>query len=225
MKNNNTLAFSCPHLPFEHKHFLPFIIQTYKRFKCSTIICLGDLVDNHSISYHEHDPDGWAPAQEMEETDKHLAPWFKAFPKVLMCRGNHDCLVDRKGKTVGLPRRAFKPFRNIWNLPKKWEDEFEHVVDGVLYKHGTGFSGKTGHIKAAEDSRMPTVIGHLHAVLGAEWLVSEKDRIFGMAVGCGVNRKKYAFAYGVNYQRKPVLGCGVILDGGQEALPIPMRLD
>jgi len=214
---SNVLIIADTHFPFEHRNYLEFCKEIQNRCKCGTVVHIGDLVDNHSISYHEHDPNGWAPLHEMEETDKHLKPWFKAFPKLKLCRGNHDALVDRKGKTVGLPRRAFKPFRDIWNLPKDWIDGFEFDINGVLYKHGTGMSGRYAHVMAAERARQSTVIGHVHSSLGVEWIVSSKDAIFGMQVGCGVDRKKYAFAYGKDFPRKPILGAGITTDNGEHA--------
>ncbi len=225
MKNENVLVFSCTHLPFEHKHYLEFLKEQQSKYKCTKVVHLGDLVDNHSISYHEHDPNGWNPAQEMEATDKHLKAWFKAFPKLYLCRGNHDNLVDRKSKTVGLPRRAFKPFRDIWSLPKNWVDGFEFEFNNVLYKHGIGFSGMYGHCKARDKSKQNTVIGHLHSVLGVDWNVTSKDRTFGMCVGCGINRKEYAFAYGKDFTNKPILGCGVVVNKGQDAFPIAMKME
>ena len=36
------------------------------------------------------------PKDEMEEADRHLKDWFKAFPEVFLCRGNHDNMADRK---------------------------------------------------------------------------------------------------------------------------------
>lgn len=222
LKKENVLVIGDTHLPFEHKDYLDFCKDIQTRCKCGTVVHIGDLVDNHSISYHEHDPDGWSPSDEMKQTDEHLKPWFKAFPKLHLCRGNHDSLVDRKSKTVGLPRRAFKPYRDIWNLPKGWKDDFEFIINGVLYKHGTGMSGRYAHIMCAERSRMSSVIGHTHSSCGVEYIVSSKDCIFGMNVGCGIDRKKYAFAYGKDFPRKPVLSCGVTTDNGRYAQVFPM---
>ena len=222
--NNNILIISDTHIPFEHKNYLEFCKETQKKHKCNTVVHIGDLVDNHSISYHEHDPNGWSPKQEMKVADRHLANWYKLFPKVKLCRGNHDGLVDRKGKTVGLPKRCFKSYREIWTLPRGWEDDFEFEINGVLFKHGTGMSGRYAHVTAAERARMSTVIGHLHASSGVEYIASSKDCIFGMQVGCGIDRKAYAFAYGKDFPRKPILSCGVILDNGKHPLVIPMEL-
>ena len=221
---NNVLVISDTHLPFEKKGYLNFCKQTEKKYKCNQVIHIGDLVDNHSISYHEHDPNGWSPSDEMKIADKHLISWFKAFPKVKLCRGNHDVLVDRKSKTVGLPRRCFHDYRDIWNLPDGWIDEFEFEIDNVLYKHGTGYSGKFSHVGAAIDARQSCVVGHTHAVAGVEWMANSKQIIFGMNVGCGIDRRKYAFKYGKDFRRKPILGCGVVLDGGKHAMFVPMEI-
>jgi predicted phosphodiesterase len=181
-------------------------------------------VDNHAISYHEHDPNGRSPADEMVEADKHLKRWFSAFPQVYLCRGNHDRLVDRKSKTFGLPDRAIKTFREMWNLPLGWQDDFSWEFYGVRFTHGTGLSGERAHIKAAEQGRQSTVIGHTHSTGAVTYLVSENDRIFGMNVGSGIDRKSYAFEYGRDIIKKPFLGCGVVTDKGKFAQVFPMDI-
>jgi len=227
MKRNETvLVIADTHIPFEHRGYFSFIKRLRDHYKPSTIVHSGDLVDLHSISYHEKDPDGWNPKGEMEEADKRLEKWFKEFPDVLLCRGNHDRLIDRKAKTHGLPSRAFREFRDIWNLPKGWIDDFSFIIGNVLYTHGEGYSGKFGHLQAAVDNRMNVVIGHLHSTAGVEYIASERDIIFGMAVACGIDRHSYAMAYGRNFRRKPILGAGIVeyTKRGTIATFIPMEL-
>jgi hypothetical protein len=141
---------------------------------------------------------------------QHLKRWYTSFHKALVCLGNHDRMVDRKSKTVGLPSEVFKPFRQIWGLPKGWKDDFSHTILGVKYIHGTGYSGDLAHIKAAHDNRMCVVMGHLHSVCGIDYSANEEDCIWGMSVGCGINRKSYAFAYGRDFKKKPILACGIV---------------
>lgn len=221
---DNIFVIADTHIPFEHEGYLDFCVYTYKKHKCKRVVHIGDLVDNHSINYYEHDPNGKSPADEMREADIHLKEWFKAFPKVMLCIGNHDLLVDRKAKTAGLPPRTFKKYRDIWKLPRGWKEAWSWELDDVLFKHGATFSGKNCHIAAAYDSRQSTVIGHVHSVAGVSWSANEKDCIFGMAVGCGIDRKKYAFNYGVDFKAKPIVGCGVISNNGGNAQFIPMDL-
>lgn len=226
MRDLNVLVIGDTHIPFEVKGYLDFCKRIEKAFNCTRVVHIGDLVDNHAISYHEHDPNEKSPLDEMKEADKRLQKWFKAFPEVLLCRGNHDRMVDRKSKTVGLPTRVFKPFRDIWGLPKGWKDDFEFIIGGVKYVHGTGYSGNMAHIQAAYDNRMSCVIGHLHSVSGIEYLANSKDIIFGMSVGCGIDRKAMAFEYGRDHKRKPILSCGVVeyTRHGVNARVIPMEL-
>jgi predicted phosphodiesterase len=195
-----------------------------KRVKCGTVVHIGDLVDNHAINYFEHEPDGHSPNDEMALADKHLSPWYKAFPSLYLCLGNHDRMADRKRRTVGLPTRVFRPFREIWGLPDGWVEGYRHKIHNVIYQHGTGFSGEYAHVKAASLNRLSTVIGHIHSTAGVRYLVSEKDRIFGMNVGCGINRHEYAFNYGRDFPRKPVLACGVITDKGKFCQIFPMDI-
>ena len=57
---------------------------------------------------------------------------------------------------------------------------------------------------------MPTVIGHTHSSAGVHYTANERDTIFGMNVGCGIDVKRYAFAYGKDFPRKPIISCGVV---------------
>ena len=68
-------------------------------------------------------------------------------------------------------------------------------------------------INAARENKQSTVIGHLHTVCNTRFLASYKDLIFGITVGCGIDHTKYAFAYGREQTRKPVLACAVVLNG------------
>ena len=219
----NVLVISDSHIPFEHKYYLDFCLEIKDRVKCGTVVHIGDIIDNHSISYHEHDPNGRSPIDEMREADNHLKRWFSAFPFLSLCKANHD-LVDRKAKTVGLPERVFRPFRDIWGLPKGWKNEFSFEIDGVIYQHGTGYSGDNAHIKAAYNNRQSTVIGHTHSFGGVGYMANEKDCIFGMNVGCGIDRHSYAFEYGRDFKKKPILGVGVVTDKGKYAQFLPMEL-
>ncbi len=223
--DRNTLVVADLHVPFHHKDYLPFCKRIHKAFKCTRVVFIGDIVDNNAISYHDHDPDGWSPADEMGEADKHLKDWFKTFPKAYVCRGNHDSLVDRKGKTMGLPRRCFKPFREMWKLPKGWVDDFAFRLDDVIYEHGAKY-GQYMYIRAAIDNFMSTVTGHSHSSAGVGWIANERNLFFGMGVGCGIDRHKYAFAYGRAMKRKPIVGCGIVSNTthGVNAMFIPMEM-
>lgn len=219
----NVFVIADTHLPFVHRNYLEFCVKTKRKYNCDRVVHIGDVCDMHSCSYHEHSPDGFSPKDEMDKCDAMLKQWFKAFPKVFVTRGNHDNLVSRKGKTAGLPSRCFKSFREMWKYPKGWVDGFDIIIDGVLYQHGTGFSGKQPALSCAVAHRMSAVTGHTHSVSGVNWTASSRDIIFGMGVGCGLNRKSWAFNYGKDMPRKPILGAGVVYDN-KNAQFIPMEM-
>ena len=221
---DHVLVIADLHCPYEHPGYLDFCLEIRDRVKCGTTVFIGDICDNSAISFHEHDPDCKGPEDEMREADHHLSMWMRAFPKAKICLGNHDRLPDRKRKFIGLPKRCFQTFRKIWNLPDMWYDDFKHEIDGVIYMHGTGLSGDQAHIKAASANRQSSVVGHTHSTGAVTYLVSEKDRIFGMNVGAGIDRKLLAFEYGRDFLKKPFIGAGVVTDKGKLAQVFPMEL-
>jgi hypothetical protein len=79
-----------------------------------------------------------------------------------------------------------------------------------------------GHIQAAIDNRQSTVIGHIHSVSGVEYIANNKDTIYGMNVGCLIDRHAYAFDYGKDFKLKPILSCGVTTDRGRFAQVFPL---
>jgi predicted phosphodiesterase len=222
---DSILVFACTHIPFEHPKYLDFLLDTRDRVKCGTIVCLGDLVDNHSLSMKfDQDPNGLSPTDEIREARLHLKKYFKAFPSLFLSLGNHDSRVDLKAKHVGLPEDVFRPFRDIWGLPKEWKDAYSHEIDGVKYMHGTGLSGDNAPEKASILNRQSTVIAHIHHNLKSGYMTSNRDRILYMGVGCGIDIKRYAFEYNRDFIKRPVLGCGVITDRGTNCQVFPMNL-
>jgi hypothetical protein len=91
------------------------------------------------------------------------------------------------------------------------EEQIE--IDGVLYHHGETANGVNGFRNDAKQRMQCTVSGHNHSNLGVSYTASDRELVWGMAVGCGVNQKHLAFAYGRHFKLKPIIGCGVVIDG------------
>jgi len=220
---NNVLVIADVHEPFSKDGYLEFCRQVQEQYDCGTVIHIGDAVDNHATSYHEHDPDGKSAGDEFNIALAKMKRWYYTFPNVKICIGNHDALPFRKAFTAGLPKTWLKTYQQLLESPPTWEWDFVHQVNGVIYQHGTGLSGEMAAINAARENRQSTVIGHLHTVCNTRYLASYKDLIFGVTVGCGIDHEKYAFAYGKQNTRKPVLACAVVLDG-KLPINIPMNI-
>lgn len=219
---DNILIIGDTHEPFSKDGYLKFCRDQQEKFNCGTIVHIGDLTDNHAVSYHEKDPEGRSAGDEFQMALSRCHQWYETFPEAYICIGNHDALPFRKAFTAGLPSHWLKSYQEMLDSPSTWKWDFTHEINGIIFQHGTGLSGEMASINAARENRQSTVIGHLHTVMNTRFLASSKDLIFGMSVGCGIDHEKYAFAYGKQNTRKPVIACGVVLDG---ILPIniPMK--
>ncbi len=219
----NTLIISDTHEPFSLEDSLEFCRDIQEKYDCGTVVHIGDIVDNHAVSYHESDPSGRSAGDEFELAITKCKQWYEVFPEVKICIGNHDALPFRKAFSAGLPEKWLKTYQDLLESPQGWKWDFTHIINGVIYTHGTGMSGEMAAINAARENRQSTVIGHLHTICNTKFMASYKDLIFGMTVGCLIDFKQYAFAYGKMQTKKPVVAIGVVLDG---TLPIniPMIL-
>lgn len=210
------------HFPFEHRHYLDFCQQTFKRFKCKTIVHQGDVTDNHSLGEWDHDPDGFSGGTEAKQARKSIKKWSKAFPKLLIAIGNHDNRIFRKAMKHGISRSWIKSYNEFWESPKTWQWQPSFDIKGVLITHGTK-SGKYAALQTAIGKRQSVVIGHTHTFGGVQYSASHKDIIFGGNAGCGIDIKRYAFAYGKEFDNRPTLGC-LIVHSPREAQFVPMEL-
>ena len=210
---NNVLVVGDLHEPFTKDGYLEFCRDIQEKYNCGSVAFIGDILDNHAVSYHEHDSEGKSAGDEYTWAISKLKRWYETFPEAVITIGNHDALPFRKIFTSGLPSYWLKSYQQLTESPEGWKWDFTHEINGVIYTHGTGMSGEMASINAARENRQSTVIGHLHTVANIKFMASYKDLIFGMTVPCGIDFSAYAFAYGKQQTRKPVIGCGVVLNG------------
>ena len=65
--------------------------------------------------------------------------------------------------------------------------------------------------------------GHHHESFEIQYWGNPHALLFGMTVGCLVDSKSLAMAYNKNNLKRPVIGCGIIVDSIPQL--IPMVLD
>ncbi|MCI0351538.1 MAG: metallophosphatase family protein [Acidobacteriales bacterium] len=209
------------HAHFVHPLYFGFIQETWKQYRVTHTVFIGDVVDLHALSFWEHNPNGLSAETEAAGALDEVQRWYKAFPRARVCIGNHDERHHRVARKAGLPDRFIRTYADVWQTPK-WNWQFEHLLDGVLYQHGTGTSGKDAAFNQAVEKRVSVVQGHTHTDGGFKYHTNHDSRIFGMNVGCGFDLSAYAFAYGRTFARRPVLGCGIVIDGEQpHFVPMP----
>lgn len=209
---SRVLVIGDVHEPVSHPSYLRFTRFIRDKWRCDRVVFIGDVVDHHGISFHAKNPDCPGPRDEAAQTLRGIHKWYNAYPKAEVMIGNHDERVHRLAASVGISSNFLKPYAEAWETPG-WDWKYETFIDDVHILHGTGSSGVRPAKLRAEQSCMSTVIGHVHSVGGVQYGAGPKHRLFGMDVACGVDRNAMAMAYGKNMVRKPVLGCGVLIDG------------
>lgn len=195
--------------------YVRFLQGIADEYQPDRIVCIGDLVDWHSISYHESHPALSSPVQEVRKARRQVKSLTDIFPKAEWLIGNHDDLVRRKARTCGLPDDVLVDPASYWGIDWKVHPRFSRfTIDGVEYSHGeNGPQGQYAAINQAKARFRSVVIGHLHANAGVSYYCNGEFRVFGMSVGCGVDVDKMEMEYGKKFTRKPILGCGVVIDG------------
>lgn len=214
---SRVLVIGDQHEPFCLDGYLDFCIETYNKFNCNKVVMIGDLADNHHASYHEVSSDAKGGSDELDLAISKIQKWYKAFPDADVLLGNHDLLIMRKAQTSNIPTKWIKSYQEVLGVPN-WRFTEEVIIDNVMYIHGIG---SKAHIRARKNF-MSTVQGHHHTECYVQHFVGKRDRFFAMQVGCGVDDKSYAMAYGKWYP-KSAIACGVII-GGETAINVLMDL-
>ena len=216
------LVVSDLHLPFAVDGWLDFIINTHEKYNChEELIINGDLLDLHQYSFHASETDAMSGIDEFEKAKEDIQKLVSAFPKVKLTMGNHDFIIIRRMKEIGIDQRFMKTFHELLDLPDTWEIADDFIVDNVYYKHIGCCGGKTGHINSAISNRMSTVSSHLHANGGISYVTSPTgESIFGLNTGALVDDNAYALRYGKHSRFKSTLGCGLVYSN-KEAYFVP----
>lgn len=208
-KGKKVLVIGDIHEPFCHNDYLDFCIEQYNKYECDTVIFIGDIIDNHFMSFHPTDPDGFGGGEELNRAIYKISKWYKAFPNATVIIGNHDRLAFRKAYSSGISSKWVRDYDEVLNTPN-WSFVDRVVIDNVLYIHGEAGTART----RAKETNNSIVQGHLHSQAYIEYINNNK---FAMQVGTGIDDKKYAFAYN-KAGKESILSCGIVKDGTQAFL-------
>ena len=225
----NTLIWSCTHKPFNHPEFLGFICRLRDQHKCKNFVDLGDEFDNHAMSYHETNPDGYSPGHELDRAREEQKRWNKEFPKVDVCISNHASLFYRQARTLGVPSEVFQSMQKIcgtpdtWRWAPDWVYHFKESKQDVLLTHGTGTAMNTA-FNLSKSEGMSVVMGHHHTECKIVHWANREHRYFACNTGWGGNIKEYAFQYSKRFKKRPILGAIVIKEEGYQAEAYTMKM-
>lgn len=218
------LVISDTQAPFHHKQTIPFLEAVYDTYQLDTVVHVGDELDFYVVSRYPKKP-GTLPnvLDELQRAkDKFLFPMYETFPVVDLLESNHGRRIARAANEAGLPEEFLKPYKELLEAPAGWNWHPSLKIDGVRYEHGDalGGSSKTITTRAPVVNRCSTVVGHFHANPSIMWHNGPEGEIFGMNVGCLMDRESIANAY---YKGPTWSSCstGVVLDG----VPVLVKME
>ena len=222
-KKKTVLVISDTQVPFIHPDTLKFLKAIKTRYSPTDVVHIGDVVDFHTMSDHETDPDGYSSGHELKHAIRSLRGIYKLFPKCTVTLGNHDRRLWRRAMKAGIPLECIRDLGEILRSPEGWDWVDYTIIDGVVYEHGDSFGGLNAAVNHVKNNLRSTVIGHHHSNACIRYLANREELTFAMSVGCLMDTKSYAAAYGKKFAKKSIISVGIVDRG----LPIivPMLLD
>ena len=224
-RTKKVLAVGDLHAPFMHPDAVDFLYALNKKEKPDEIVFLGDIADQHALSRFTRDPTGYSMGHEFEAAALQLAPLYDVFPTARVCWGNHDTRVYDRAAEIGIPGSAIASMHALIGCPRAWRWADEWRIDGVTYEHGTNWSGRDAHVKAANAQMAPVVIGHIHAHAGINYVSNKRHLFWGFNVGCLIDSKQYAFHYAKRNPARAIIGVGIIDRGVPRFHPMHLGRD
>lgn len=221
--NSRILFISDMHIPYHHPNTIPFLKSLKERYNPTRIICLGDELDKHALSFHDSDPDLMSAGDELAASLPVIAELEAIFPEMDIIDSNHGSMVYRKAKHHGLPRRYIRSYNEVLGVGEGWvwhNDLTITLPDGqrVYIHHGKSSDA----IKTSQAMSMSHVCGHFHESFGVKYWANPNGLFWAMNGGCMIDDKNYAFAYNNTNLKRPIIGTCLIIDGVPilEAMPL-----
>lgn len=217
------LVISDMHWPYAHPDIIPFLKAVKKKFKPDTVVCIGDEVDFHALSYHESSPELPSAGDELQQAIDGLQPVYKLFPNVTVVESNHGSMVLRKALTGGIPNKAIRSYNEVLDAPKGWKWVFDVTIQtplGPVYLcHGkTGTPGRLAQLYG-----MSTIQGHFHEKAQITFIGTPEKLMFDAHTGCLADDKSLALGYNKINPKRPIVSLIVVVNGVPQLVPMVLR--
>lgn len=211
--NSRILFISDMHIPYHHPDMLEFLSHLKDKYDPTRIICIGDELDKHSLSFHDSDPDLPSAGDELRAALPIIKELKSLFPKMDILESNHGSLVYRKAHASGIPRHYLKSYNDVLGVDEEWKWHFDLTIPlpngNSCYIH----HGKSADVtKLAQTMGMCAIQGHYHETFKVEYWGNPNGLYWGMQLGCLINDKSYAFNYNNVNLKRPIIGTGLVID-------------
>ena len=213
-KKQTILLIGDTHIPYHKKDLFDFYELVKKTYKPTEVIHMGDLIDNHAISYHESSAELRSAGDELNKSIIYIEWLAEIFPKMDILQGNHDKLPIRKARTAGLPSRYIKNNHDVFNMPKTWNwvnEKYLDMSDGRKLWLRHQFC--TNPIYMALKHNVCVAQGHYHTKSELDWVMNKKRNVWALTVGCGIDDESLAYEYNKLDKDRPQLSVVVITNG------------
>ena len=223
MSHKIILVVSDMHLPYQHKDSIKFLKEIKKEFKPDTTISIGDLLDQHALSFHDSSPELYSAGHELDKAKEYVKELESIFPKLIEVDSNHSSMIYRRALKHGLPRAYLKDYGDFLETKKwKWVDDLTLTMSNgqrCFFTHGRS----ADILKVSQTMGMSAVQGHYHTKFVISWWANPDNLFFGMNVGCLIDQKSMAFNYAKNFRTRFIIGCGIIINGIPRLLPMVLN--
>lgn len=214
--NNRILVMSDDHAPFHHQDALAFLGALKSEINPDRVVHLGDLMDSYIFSRYPKDPGAMNANDELKRLRKYTSKLKELFPQLLITESNHDSRLWDRARVAGIPKGLIIPYLTLlgaddvdWKLKRDYTLTVDSTREQVYFCH---YRIKNV-IDLAKMVGCHAVQGHTHTSMGINEIATPNRPLWGMQVGSLISDSKYAFAYNKQQLVRPVLGCGIIIEG------------
>ncbi len=211
--NSRILFISDLHSPYQHENAVEWLNLLKGKYSPTRVICVGDELDKHAMSYHESNPDLYSAGHELDEAKKVIKQLHELFPVMDIMESNHGSLHMRKALTHGIPQAYLKSYNDILGVGSGWVWHHDLIIklpngQDCYITHGKNSNG----LRLSQNMGMNVVQGHHHSEFGIGYWSNPRNLFFAMAVGCLINDKSLAMRYNKLTMKRPIIGTGLIID-------------
>lgn len=211
--NSRILFISDMHIPYHHVDTIAFLKHLKAKYNPTRVICLGDELDKHALSYHDSDPDLPSAGDELKKSLPVIQELFEIFPTMDIIESNHGSLVWRKAKTFGIPKHYIKSYNDVLGVDGGWKWSFDLTINLPNGQKCYVHHGKTSNvIQLSQQMGMCAVQGHFHESFKIDYWGNPTGLYWGMQCGCLIDDDALAFNYNNVNIKRPVIGTGLVID-------------
>lgn len=211
------------HAPYSHPDALKFLTKIKEVYSPDKIICIGDELDFHAMSFHPSDASLYSAGDELKAGRDMLWEIEHLYPKMTVIESNHGSMAYRKAKVAGIPKEIIRPYESVLDVKHwKWVNQLELTLPNkqpCFFTHGLSANTRT----LLTSKMMSAVQGHFHEKFEIVYHGNGERLNFGMTVGCLIDDSSMAFAYNKVFPKRPIIGCGMIIDSQPKLIPLVMK--